>query len=644
VGLDELEDIAGAAALLPTASRPRAQARDRARSTARTGTGTREAVPGPMLDREFYGVTSFRALLATGGGRSLGRALARATILAMAAPLACARPATPSAPRVEPPPLPTSDAPSSSTTVDHAPPSWPEPLASALAGRGTPHAQPISLPRDARGRERWLAFIGTSEVALGAWHVVRAPDGVVEAAPVARWPAGVRVVGGFGDHDTAYVLLESLGVLDQPPGLRAAWIDGSGRSSPFEASPLALSDVADVAELGSRVRLPPQGAAANGGTAALLATLHAASGSSETLVHSLSARGADIGLAWQSLFVERVGHISREGTPPGPLVERALAIVRDALGTQACGPDTCEAWSDRERAVVRFSLEDGRWVLRDLIEDAPVSRPSASSTVAREVEASAGADATAEILRARVREVRELLGEAPLTADGGTIGVALTDAAPDAPCVVVREGASARLFALDVGAVRAQANEVTWTVGFADVDGDGRTDVALRMNTARGDGSPLAWTQVFLAPPPSIQASSVDPDLASALAAMNAPDARSAARAAASLPTRGVSHDEACRLLATASTPAGFRRVSSPDARLLLFQEPGRPTWRPKVVTPDKVVADDVRRLSAHCAELSCSSVRPYCSWASATDSEHAWFGWRDGKLEIVGAADYDGE
>ena len=565
-------------------------------------------------------------------------------ILTVLSALACTRPGAQSAPHVEPPTAPVVEGPPSSSAPPQGPPSWPEPLATALAGRGAPHVQPISLPKDARGRERWLAFLGTSEVALGAWHVFRAPDGALDATPVARWPARVRGVGGVVDHGTAYVLLESLGVLDQPAGLRATWIDGDGPSSPFESSPLALSDVADVADLGSRIQLPPKSAVADGGAAPLLATLHAASASSETLARSLSAKGVDIARTWQSLFVERVGHIDRDATPAGALAEQALAVVRNALGTQACGPDTCEAWSDRGRAVVRFALEDGHWVLRALTEDAPIVRAPATSTAAREVESSATTNSTAEALRARVREVQQLMGEAPLTATGGTIGVALTDAAPDAPCVVVREGASARLFPLDVGAVRAQANDVTWTVGFADVDGDGRTDIALRMSAAHADGSPFAWTQVFLAPPPSIQASSIAPDLASALAAMNAPDARAAAHAAVSLPTQGVSHEDACRLLATASTPAGFRRVSSPDARLLLFQEPGRPTWRPKVVTPDKVVADDVRRLSAHCAELSCSKARPYCTWASATDSEHAWFGWRDGKLEIRGAADYDGE
>jgi len=572
----------------------------------------------------------------------MARAWATLAILAIAPSLACAR-AAPAAPTVQALPAPPPAASSVASASEPAPPSWPEPLASALAGRGQPHAQPIALPRDTRGRDRWLAFVGTGDAALGAWRVARAPDGTIEADPVARWPAGVRVLGGVVDQGTAYVLLESLGVLDQPGGLRAAWVDGAADSPRFEASPLALSGVSDMADLGARLQRAPAPAAVDGGSGGLLATLHAASVSSEALMRALSADGADVEVAWQSLFLQRAGHIDR-ASAPGPLSERALAIVRDALGTHACGPDACESWSDRGRAVVRFAVEDGRQVIRALIEDAPVSRPAAVAGGAREVEPSAVARATEEVLRARVREVKELLGEAPLTAASGTIGVALTDAAPDAPSVVVREGVSARLFPLDVGAVRATANDVTWSIGFADVDGDGRTDVAIRMSAARADGTPLAWTQVFLAPPPSMQATSVAADLASALVTMNAPDARAAARAAAGLPPRGVSHDEACRLLAAASTPAGFRRVASADARLLFFQEPGMPTWRPKVVMRDKVALDEVRGLSAHCAELACSPTRPYCAWTSATDSEHAWFGWSDGKLEIVGAADYDGE
>ncbi len=222
--------------------------------------------------------------------------------------------------------------------------------------------------------------------------------------------------------------------------------------------------------------------------------------------------------------------------------------------------------------------------------------------------------------------------------------MALTDAAPDAPCVVVREGLAARMFPLDVGPVRAQAEDASWDASFADVNGDGRTDVVLRMTGSRTDGAPLVWTQVFLAPPPSVQTLSLEPDLASSLAVMGAPDVKAAARTAAAVSPRSVSREEACQALASATTPAGFRRAAAPGARLLLFQEPGRPTWRPKVVPLAKIAAGDVSGLGAHCADLVCDRTRPYCSYAVPGDSLHVWFGWNGGRLEIVGVADYTGE
>jgi hypothetical protein len=77
---------------------------------------------------------------------------------------------------------------------------------------------------------------------------------------------------------------------------------------------------------------------------------------------------------------------------------------------------------------------------------------------------------------------------------------------------------------------------------------------------------------------------------------------------------------------------------------VLLFDEPAMPTWQPKVVPLAKLAPDDVRGMGVHCAELACSPARPYCGWSGGADSTHVWFGWRDGKLEIVGAADYQGE
>jgi hypothetical protein len=497
------------------------------------------------------------------------------------------------------------------------------------------------LPRDAHGRSRWLAFVGTREVAWGAWHVARAEDGAVEVRPVERWPVGVRVLGAVVDHGVAYVLLESLAVLDQPAGLHATWIDTGGPLSPFEGSPMALADVHDGTELASRLSRTP---IAERDTGALLAAMRTASTSAATLGTALATEGADVQIAWQSLFAQRVGHLDADSAASSPLASAMLSLMRDALAAQACGADACETWTEGGRAVVRFARQGGRWVVRAIIEDAPVTRTSATGSPSRAVPATPDAEETTSLLRMRAREVRQVLGQAPLAADGGTIGVGLTDLAPDAPIVVVREGAAARVFAIDAGAVRAEAGEARWDAAFADVDGDGRTDVIVSMSGSGAGGLPLSWTQAFVAPPPSVQALSLEADLASALVLMGAPDATSAARAAASIPLRAVPRDDACRLLAAATTPTGFRRQAAPDARLLHFSAPGMPTWRPKVVSLGNLAVDDVRGVGAHCADLACDATRPYCAWSGGADSEHFWFGWRGGRLEIAGAADYDGE
>jgi hypothetical protein len=519
-------------------------------------------------------------------------------------------------------------------------------LTAALAGRGSSHGEPIVLGKDSDGRDRWLAFVGTDEVALGAWRVSAGSDGNAQIEPVTRWPTGVRVLGGVTRGGAAYVLLESLGVLDQPPGLRGVWTGLPDRSAVHDTSPLAFAGVQEVAEIDARLDgMPPPAASLERNASTLLATLQAASGSTQALGRELSAGGADVQIAWQTLFARTLGHIEAGSAPPDKETgERALGLIRDVLETQACGIDACEAWTDRGRSVVRFASHDGRWGIRSLIEESPVVPSPPGRLPPREVEASPGTEATTSLLDARVKEVRQVLGQAPLQAEGGTIGVALTDASPDAPSVVVREGLAGRVFGLDVGPIRAQAQEATWDASFADVDGDGRTDVALRMKGSRADGTPLSWTQVFLAPPPSVQSTSLQADLASALAVMDAADTKAAARAASTLPARAVTHDEACQVLASATTLAGFRKAATPGARLLLFQEPGRPTWRPKIVPLAKIAAGDVHGFASHCAEMTCDKTRPYCSYSVPGDSLHVWFAWNGGKLEIDGVADYSGE
>jgi hypothetical protein len=510
-----------------------------------------------------------------------------------------------------------------------------------MAGHGAPHAQPVALPPDARGRSRWLAFVGTHDVAWGAWRIAVGADGAAEIDPVTTWPTGVRVVGAVVEGGLAYVLLESLGVLDQPAGLRAVWIDAAAGPSPFEASPMALSDVRTIAELASRVKHAPPAESDPGGP---LAALRAASASTATLASSLAREGADVRIVWQSLFTQPIGRLDADAAGPSFLAASVVGAMRDSLATQACGADACEGWTDGVRTIVRFVRQDGRWAVRSILEDAQAPRATPGASPPRAVLQSADTAETEALLRARARKVDRVLGQAPLTADGGTIGVAMTDMSPGGPVVAVREGHAARVFAIDAAAVRAEGPGIAWEAAFADVDGDGRTDVVLRWSSAGPGGAALAWTQAFLAPPPTVQASLLSPDLASALALMDAPDLEGAVRAAAALPPQGVARDEACRLLADATTPAGLRRQASPEARILQFEEPGLPTWRPKVIPASKVAPDDLRSLSAHCADLACSAARPYCAWTGGADSEHLWFGWRDGRPEIVGAAAYEGE
>ena len=563
------------------------------------------------------------------------------TVVAAALPLACAGAPAPVAPspQTAPPPATTPEA---GPTAEAAL-AWPDAIASAMTPRGGPHAPPVPLPADGQGRSRWLAFVGPRDSAEAAWRVARAGDGTIELEPVDRWPVGVKVGGAVVEGGVAYVLLETSATLDQPAGMHGVWIEGRG--SPFEGAPLALGDVKDLADLGERVKHPPPVGSSDRNAVALLATLRAAGASAAMLSRSIATEGVDLGVGWQSTFVQPSSHMDADAAASSPLADRVLAVVRDAITTHACGTDRCEAWGDHGHAVVRFEVQGGRWVIRGVVEDAPLARATPGSSPPKTVDAAPDSRTTDLALRARARDVKRILGEAPLAASGGTIGVGLTDLAPDVPSVAVREAGCVRVLGVDAGAVRADAAEATWSAAFADVDGDGRTDVALHMDGKRADGSQMAWTQVFLAPSPSVQApASLGADPASALAVMDATDAAAAARAAVATPPRPVSHDDACRLLTASATPTGFKRGAAPDARVLLFDEPSMPTWRPKVVPLAKVSAEDVRGLGAECADFVCSATRPYCASADARASEHAWFGWRDGHLEIEGVARYRGE
>jgi hypothetical protein len=326
-----------------------------------------------------------------------------------------------------------------------------------------------------------------------------------------------------------------------------------------------------------------------------------------------------------------------------------LDVLREAIADETCGSDWCEAWTSRGHALVLFGVEAGRWVVRALMEDAPGAGARAGGAP-RAMTAARAPSVIEPVVRERTRSIEAIVGEAPLRADGsataGTIGVAVTDLEFAGPSIAVVDGAYARIFPLSsMSLVRGEVPDARYEARFADVDGDGRTDVVLRMSGRASEGTPIAFTQVFAAPPPSTQSARLTPEMGSALAVLDAPSVDAAVQAALAVATRGTTRDEACRLLGSATSVAGFRRVATADARVLAFEEPRMPTWRAKVKPLAKLAAEDVRGMSAHCAELECSATRPYCTYAEGPYSEHYWFAWdAQGQMHIAGAALYAGE
>jgi hypothetical protein len=194
-----------------------------------------------------------------------------------------------------------------------------------------------------------------------------------------------------------------------------------------------------------------------------------------------------------------------------------------------------------------------------------------------------------------------------------------------------------------MGFVDANATETRFEARFADVDGDGRTDAIVRGAGRSLDGTPLVFTQAFLAPPPSVNAPDMLGDHGSELALMNAPSIDAAVAAALAVPARGVAVADACKLLGGADKLAAFRKIATADVRVLTFEEPMLPTYRQRVVTESKLRQDDVKDAGKRCKELECSGARPFCTYTDGPYSEVYWFTWDKSALRLAGAAFYTG-
>ena len=535
------------------------------------------------------------------------------------------------------PPVPTN-------ATDAEPP--PPDLLTAIRARGPLHGDPIKIPASGKYGDRWVVVIGSTDVARAAWIVTPGAE-KDELVPIESWPIGVKVVGSVVRQSVVYFVLETIKVLDQPAGLRAVWFDGFGNPSPFVVSEAAFAGVRDIAELERRIDAgPPAPRRAPDG--ALMATLKAAVKSEAALAAALASQGLELTDVWQSSFAQTVETVDAQRLSSSPRAQEVLDAVKDAIQNDHCGGDECEAATAKGHVAIGFVEQGGKWMMRTFAREyTPVYPPASGAPHA--VASSPTTTSTETALREQVRTTKEILGEAPLAAGaagaaGGTIGVALTDFEFNGPAVVVREGESARIFPLSsMGFIDANATDTRFEARFADLDGDGRTDAIVRGAGRSTDGTPLVFALAFLAPPPSVNVDDLLGDHGSELALLNAPSIDAALTAALAVPARGVAVADACKLLVGADKLATFRRISTADVRVLTFEEPTLPTYRPRVTIESKLRPEDVRDTGKRCKEIECSATRPVCVVTDGPYSEMYWFTWDKSTMRLAGAAFYTG-
>jgi hypothetical protein len=177
---------------------------------------------------------------------------------------------------------------------------------------------------------------------------------------------------------------------------------------------------------------------------------------------------------------------------------------------------------------------------------------------------------------------------------------------------------------------------------FADVDGDGRTDLVVKSKANADDGSRPTSYRLFLAP------RTVDDrrnDFAREFSMIGAPSLDAAIQAASAVPSRGVEREVACKLLRPIKSVASFQAALAPGGALITFAtSPGDPLDAPTIVAAAKLKKEDFDGFADDCESLYCDAASPFCeSTHNGPGSEHYVFTWVGSTLKLLFASQYRG-
>ena len=470
-----------------------------------------------------------------------------------------------------------------------------------------------------------VAWVGRKGVTRA--RVVVGPGDAMRSEPVAL---ATRAIAAFRVGKSVVAILETLAALDQPAGIHGIDAEPALR---VVLDPDVLVELEHADEAGVRAwiaRHPPRppGPVPAVDLSPLAKTLAGGVGA------LVSPRGVDVIEIYQAQFARVVRHLDRAAAAKLP----SPAAVTACASASCCAADQCE-FSDGRAGGVSFLLEREDGVLRAtrVMQVEPRSHLPSPPLTPRRVDPVAISEGDAVIARAGLHG--KALGAAP-NGHGGLV-VVMRGKQENAPLVAIEEeGALLRVLPIEV----AGLDGVRVDVAFADLDGDGRTDLMLASFPTPPFDAMSKGARAFF---PFVMPASIDVtllllDLASAPLARSATTLDGAIDAARKLPPGSVTQKEACPLIRAAQRASTLRGALAPGAPLFGFIEPGSFAVSALRETPEVFVGEGAMRVD--CTNYVCDVARPVCAWNTAPGTDAFTF-TRDakGKLRIAAGLRYRG-